>query len=452
MPILPEHIMVILNAFAPVFSERVWDWAQVLVIGAILAPKRRTVTAILRVMGLSQEAQYQNYHRVLNRAQWSSLTVSRILLGLLVQVFVPSEEAIVLSADETLERRRGPKIAGVSCFRDAVRSSHKNKVKSYGLRWVSMALLAAVPWSQRRWALPFLAVLAPSAKTNAAAGQRHKTSIDWICQMIGQVSRWLPQRQLVLVVDGALAARKLARRCAACREQVTLVTRLQWNARLFDLPGPRPPGRRGRQRVIGERQPKLDAWLADPHAPWQRCQVAWYNGQLYTVDLLSQVALWHAYGEPPVLGRWVIIRDPAGKLRPCVLFATDPHAAPEQIVAWYVMRWNHEVTFEEVRAHLGFETQRQWNPLAVARSSPAILGLFSFVTLLAQHLLASNELPVRTTAWYTKSSATFSDVLAYVRRNLWPTIDFPKAAGELYSVEIPRSLFDIWIDTLSCAA
>lgn len=450
MLILPEHIMVILNAFAPVFSERVWDWARILGVGAILAPKRRTVTAILRVMGLSQEGQYQNYHRVLNRATWSSLVASRILVGLLVQAFVPAGEPVVLSADETLERRRGRKISGLGCFRDAARSSRTNKVKSFGLRWVSMALLASVPWSPRRWALPFLTVLAPSAKADEAAEQRHKSSIDWICQMIGQVSRWLPQHKLVLVVDGALAARKLARRCAACRTPVTLVTRLQCNARLFDLPGPRQPGQRGRDRVVGARQPTLDDWLADPHAPWQRCQVAWYNGQQHTVDWLSQVALWYTYGEPPVLGRWVIVRDPAGKLEPCLLFVTDPAALPAQIIAWYVMRWNHEVTFEEVRAHLGFETQRQWNDLAIARSSPAILALFSVVTLLTHHRLSSGELPVRATAWYTKSSATFADALAFVRRDLWTSIEFPKAAPDPAFLEIPRSLFDIWVDTLSC--
>lgn len=449
MPILPEHIMVILSAFVPVFSDRVWDWAQRLGVGAILAPKQRTVSAILRVLGLSQDQQYQNYHRVLNRAQWSGLQVSRILLGLLVAAFVPVGETIVLSADETLERRRGAKIAGIGCFRDAARSSRRNKVKSYGLRWVSMALLARVPWSGRRWALPFLTVLAPSAQL--ADGQRHKSSIDWIGQMVKQVSRWLPGRQIVLVVDGALAARKLARQCAACRLPATLVTRLPSNARLFDLPGPRRPGQRGRVASIGQRQPKLDQWLSDRHAPWQRCVVSWYNGQQRTVEVLSQVALWHTYGEPPVLGRWVIVRDPAGKFLPCRLFATDPTASPAQIVAWYVMRWSHEVTFEEVRAHLGFETQRQWNAWAVARSSPALLGLFSLVTLLAQHRLAAAELPVRSTAWYTKSSATFSDVLAFVRRDLWATLVFPKAATSPDFVEIPSPLLDIWIDTLSFA-
>jgi hypothetical protein len=449
---LPPEIMTILNEFAPLFSDRVWVWAQVLAIGAILTPNRRTVTACLRIMGLGQDRWFQNYHRVLNRAQWSSLDVSRVLLRLLVTAFVPADEAVVVAADETLERRRGPKISGISCFRDAARSSRTNKVKSFGLRWVNMALLVPVPWSMRVWALPFLTVLAPSKATDEAEGRRHKSSIDWVMQMITQVHRWLPDRQLVLVVDGALAAYKLALRCVALDGAVTFVTRLQWNARLFEPPPPHQPGQRGRTRLVGDRQSKPQDWLADPHTPWRRCVVPWYNGQRRTVDLISRVALWYTYGVPPVMGRWVIVRDPSGALEPCVFFATDPNATPEQIIAWYVMRWSQETTFEEVRAHLGFETQRQWNPLAVARTSPALLGLFSFVTLLAHRLTIPDTLPVRSTAWYAKPTATFSDVLAYVRSYLWSHPDFPRTVPDPCSVKIPAPLFDIWIEALSYAA
>ena len=191
----PTEIMVILGSFAQVFSERTWDWVQVLIVGAILAPSKRTVSSVLRVVGLSHEKQYQRYHRVLNRAKWSSLQVSKILLGLLVVAFVVSGGSIVLGADETLERRKGKQIKAKGVFRDAVRSSGKYIVKAFGLRWVSMMMLVSVPWSSRVWALPFLTTLAPSAKTNLANGKRHKTSIDWVLQMISQVRRWLPDRQ-----------------------------------------------------------------------------------------------------------------------------------------------------------------------------------------------------------------------------------------------------------------
>ena len=235
---LPPELMIILTHFAPLFSERVWDWARVLVAGAILAPGKRTVTSALRVMGLSEEKQFQNYHRVLNRAKWSAPDASRILLGLLVSVFVGMGVPLVIGADETLERRKGDEIKAKGVFRDSARSSRKYTVFSFGLRWVSMMALVPVPWSTRVWALPFLTVLAPSKRTNEANGKRHKTSIDWIMQMITAVRRWVPDKIIVLVVDGGLVAVKLGLRCAGFLNPVTCISLLRLDARLFDEPGP----------------------------------------------------------------------------------------------------------------------------------------------------------------------------------------------------------------------
>lgn len=449
---IPPKIMVLMQQFAPVFSVRIWDWVQVLVVGAILAPGRRTVTSILRVMGLHDERQFQNYHRVLNRVRWSGVEVSAILLRLLVDAFIPADGVVVLGADETLERRRGAHIAGLGCFRDAARSTARNKVKSMGLRWVSLMLLTSVPWSRRIWALPFLTVLAPNQATHAAQGKRHKTSLDWVQQMTTQTRRWLPNRRIVLVVDGALAALKLGQRCHDYRQPVTYVTRLQLNARLFDLPPEPAPTQRGRKRVVGQRQPKPSDYLTDPHTVWQTVTVNWYDGQPRSLRCVSQVALWYTCGKPPLLGRWVVLSDPTHKLKPCVLFATDPNATPQHIIQWFIMRWSVEVTFEEVRAHLGFETQRQWNALAVARSSPAILGLFAFITLLAHHLSPASTLPVRSTAWYAKSEATFADVIAYVRAYLWTHTHFPTARFYPSSLNIPPPLLQLWVDALCYAA
>jgi hypothetical protein len=221
------------------FSARLWEWAQVLLVGAILAPGKRTVTAALRVLGLKEDKQYQNYHRVLNRAKWSGLQASQILLGLLVTVFVSAGVPIVLGADETLERRRGEKIKAKGIFRDAVRSSHKYTNYSSGLRWVSMMLLVSLPWSDRVWALPILTMLAPSPKTNAANNKGDKSSIDWVGQMVGAVRRWLPERAVVLVVDGGMTAVKLGLRCARYGQPTTLVSRLRLDAVLHASPGPR---------------------------------------------------------------------------------------------------------------------------------------------------------------------------------------------------------------------
>jgi hypothetical protein len=135
MEALPREIVRVLRVFEDVFSERVWDWVQVLVVGAILTPGQRTVAAVLRVMGLSDERQYQNYHRVLNRARWSSRELSRRLLSVLIAVFVPGDAPVLVGLDETLERRRGAKIAAKGIYRDPVRSSKSHVPSCVGASW-----------------------------------------------------------------------------------------------------------------------------------------------------------------------------------------------------------------------------------------------------------------------------------------------------------------------------
>jgi DDE superfamily endonuclease len=452
MLILPEQIMLLLKVFAPVFSERVFEWVKVLVVGAILAPHKRTVSAVLRVMGLSDEAQFQNYHRVLSRAVWDSLEVSKLLLGLLVMTFVGLGVPLVLGADETLERRNGQRILAKGLFRDAARSSQKHVVHSYGLRWVSMMLLVHIPFSERVWALPFLSVLATSQKADQKMGRRHKTSIDWIGQMIRVVRRWLPTRPLVLVVDGGLAAVRLGLHCAADRVGIIFVSRLRLDAALYDEPLPQPTGKRGKKPKKGPRQPSLASRLNSPTMGWETHQVAWYGGRQRVVEIATGCALWYRSGFDPLPIRWILVRDSLGKFPPAAFFATDQAASPLQILAWVIARWGIEVTFEEVRAHLGFESQRQWSPNAILRTSPALLGLFSFITLLAHHLSRSSPLPTRTAAWYRKAQPTFSDAIAYVRHYLWLNVNFPNSPAQPRLVAFPEPFVRGLMDTLCYAA
>ena len=161
----------LLEPFAPLFSKRVFKHVQVLVAGAILAPGRRTVSSALRAMGLDQHKRFHRYHRVLSRASWSSLEASRVLLGLVLEAFVPEGGPLVVGIEETLERRYGKKIAAKGIYRDPVRSTHETFVKSSGLRWVRVMLLVEVPWAARAWALPFLCALAPSERYAAKRGR-----------------------------------------------------------------------------------------------------------------------------------------------------------------------------------------------------------------------------------------------------------------------------------------
>ncbi len=452
MLILPPEIMQVLRPFAQAFSDRIWDTVQLLIVGAILTPGKRTIAAILRIMGLSEERQFQRYHRVLNRATWSGLRLSQILLGLLIAAFLAAGAPLIIAADETLERRKGRKIKQKGAFRDAVRSSKTRTVTSFGLRWLSMMLLVPVPWSQRVWALPFLTVLAPSAQTNLANGKRHKTSIDWLAQMIALVRRWVPARPIVLVVDGGLAAVKLGLHCARLVVPVTYVSRLRLDAVLHDPPPPPLAGKRGPKPKKGTRQASLKARLKDATTGWEVARVAWYGGVARQVELVSGTALWYTPGADPLPLRWVLVRDPLAQFAPQAFFSTDLAATAVQIVEWFVLRWSEEVTFEEARAHLGLETQRQWSDRAIARTTPVLLGLFSLITLLAHRLAAGGEVPVRRAAWYRKREATFADALALVRQQLWSSVKFTNSAVKSGVIPIPSSVLHGLVDTLCYAA
>jgi hypothetical protein len=442
MLILPKKIIHLLREFESAFSERIWEWAKVLLVGAILAPGERTVTAILRVMGLANEKQFQNYHRVLNRAKWSSRELSRILFLILVRLFVPRGTPLIVGIDETIERRRGAKIAAKGIYRDPVRSSKKQLVKTSGLRWISMMLLTPIPWAQRVWALPFLTVLAPSERYAQERKRRHKTISDWGRQMIRQLRRWLPDCYIVVVGDSAYAVLQLLACAARMIQPVTVVTRLRLDAALYDEPPERQADTKGRPRLKGKRQPSLQERLKDPKTIWQRLTVNWYGGKTRVVDAATGTAVWYHPGEPTVSIRWVLIRDPDGKFDPTALLCTDQAVSPTQIIEWFVLRWQVEVTFHEVRTHLGVETQRQWSDLAILRTTPALLGLFSLVTLFAHQLLDGRALPLRQAAWYDKALPTFTDTLALVRQHFWPVVFSFMSPAKPDMVEIPRPLFE----------
>ena len=448
MPALPPEMIVLLAPFAHLFSDRVWLHAQVLVVGAILAPGKRTVSSCLQVMGLAWEYHFTNYHRVLNRAQWSALQASKILLGVLVLVFVPPGVPIVLGADDTVERRSGRQIKAKGCYRDAVRSSKKHLVHCFGLKWVSMMVLVPVPWAKRVWALPFLTVLCWPRKSPHQ--RRHKSTVGWVRQMMKQVRRWLPERLLVLVVDGGFAAVALALACG--ESEVVMVARLRLDAALYHPPAPCSPGKRGRKPTKGKRQRSLAVWAARSDTPWEQVTVDWYGGQRKALWVFSRTALWSTPGWAPVAIRFVLVRDPEGKLPDAAFFCTDLQATPEQILRWVVMRWSVEVTFEEARAHLGVETQRQWSDRAIARTTPVLLGLFSLVTVLALRLRPSGQIPVETTAWYHKAEPTFSDCMTLVRHHLWRARYFVNSAPKTEYMHLPREAFECLLNDLPLAA
>ena len=291
-------------------------------------------------------------------------------------------------------------------------------MKASGLRWLSLMLLVPILWAGRVWALPFLTALAPSERYCRERGRAHKKLTDWGRQLALQARRWMPGREMVLVADSGFAALELL--AALVRRGMTCVTRLRLDAALYEPAPPRRPGAIGRPRTKGRRLPTLAEVLADRATPWRRVAVpGWYGEGERVVEIHSGTAVWRHAGMPVVPIRWVLLRDPHGRFDPQALLCTDQERMPLQIVGWFVQRWQLEVTFREVRDHLGVETQRQWSDKAVARTTPCLLGLFSIVTLLAARLDHRTRLRVSAAAWYRKKRPTFSDTLAAVRREVW---------------------------------
>ena len=453
MRTLPTTMIQVLAPFAPLFSQRVWRHVQVLLAGAILAPGRRTVSSALHAMGLDQQKQFHRYHRVLNRASWSSREASRVLLGLLVEAFVP-EGPLVLGVDETLERRWGKRIAPKGIYRDPVRSSHEHFVKTSGLRWISVTLLAPIPWAGRVWALPFLSALAYSERYAKEQGKRHKKLTEWAWQLLLQVRRWQPERQIVAVADGGYASLKLLDRCRRISNPITFITRLRLDAALYEPAPPREAGQMGRPRLKGKRLPNLSVVAEDPATMWEPITVAsWYGAEERTVEVASSTALWYSTGLPAVPLRWVLIRDPQEEFATQALLCTELCTSPERIITWFVRRWQMEAAFQEVRQRLGFETQRHWSEMAVLRTAPALLGLFSLVTLLAHRRIAKGAGAVRRTAWYAKKHPTFSDALALVRKQLWAQeAAFCGSLRETETVKVPREFVERLTDAVCYTA
>src|SRR3954465_6983532 len=258
-----------MRPFQGQFTVAVWRHALVLVCGALLAPGRRTVAAALRVMGLGEVAGFAVYHRVLSHGHWCSRALAHRLLLLLVAAFVP-HGPVVVGIDDTIERRRGACIAAKGIYRDPVRSSRGHFVKASGLRWLSVMLLAPVPWARCVWGLPFLTVLAPSERYAAEQGKRHKKLTDWGRQALLQGARRLPGRPRGARADSSFSAIALLRDLAP---HLTVVTRLRLDACLCEPPPPRRPKARGRPPVRGARLPSLAERVRDPRTPWRRIAI-----------------------------------------------------------------------------------------------------------------------------------------------------------------------------------
>ena len=413
---VPQILRVWMQAFRSQFTTPSWEHVLVLIMGTVLAPGKRTISACLRMTGRAGTPRFSSYHQILNRARWDPRAIANVLLLMIVQRFVP-DGPIVIGLDDTIERRWGRKIAARGIYRDPVRSSHGHFVKASGLRWLSFMVLTPVPWAGVVKALPVLTLLAPSERANTIKGGRHKLLTDWARQGALQICRWLPGRRIIFVGDSSFAVHELVH---AIKGRATLISRLRLDANLFAPPPARTARTPGRPAQKGAPLPKIKTLLSNPKTQWHRiCVSAWYGRkQEKILEITSDIAIWYRPGTPPATIRWVLVRDPEGKRDPQAFFSTDVTLDPAEIISLFVRRWQVEVTFAETRAHLGVETQRQWSDKAILRTTPALLGIYSLITLWACNLLDDTSAPYAA-SWYRKTTLTFTDAIGAVRLTLW---------------------------------
>lgn len=417
MMILPKEFSEQISVFGPLFRKKVFDQVKVLFLGSLITVGRRTVCGVLRVVGLSEDRCFHKYHRVLSRAKWSCLRGAQLLLGLLVDTFIDKSSPLIFGIDETIERRWGAKIKARGIYRDAVRSSHSHFVKTSGLRWMSLMLLSPIPWAKRVWALPFFTVLAPSVRYYEQSKRSHKKLTDWARQMILQLHRWLPGRQIIVVADGTYTCYELL---DSVRQLVSLISPIRLDARLFNSPKANPAGKRGPKPKYGTRQITLEKRLEDGRVKWQEVIIPnWYGKANKKMLITTGKSIWYKSSFPTIELQWVLLKDPEGKLESRAIQCTDLNLSAMDIIDFFIRRWTVEVTFQEVRTHLGVETQRQWSDMAIARTTPVLMGLFSLTTLLAHQLNEQNKLTVNRSAWYQKEQPTFADAIASVRYEIW---------------------------------
>lgn len=419
----PTEFQDTISNFSVAFRKDVWIKVEMLLLGAIICPGSRTVCNVLRSIGLRWEKNFPKYHRVLNKDKWSAKKLSGILLGLLVGAFIEKEEALVFGIDDTIERRWGRRISKRGIYQDPVRSTKSHFVKCSGLRWLSVMLLSPMPWLKKGmyWALPVLTVLCPSKRYYTDRDKSVKKLTGLARQTIGWLARCCRvfDRRVFLTGDGSFATLELF--VHSQQMGVGLIARMKMNARLYHLPpGEYPKGKRGPKPPVGERLSGMEERLVHKDTVWESMEFSeWYGEKDKQMMVTSGIAIWRKSNTMLVRIKWVLLKDPEGKLKPTLLGCTDYETETREIVCFFVRRWRVEVTFAEVRRHLGVETQRQWSDLAIDRTTPSLMALFSIVCLLAKKLDDIQKIIPNRASWYKKEGVTFSDVLAAVRLEIF---------------------------------
>jgi DDE superfamily endonuclease len=411
---LPKQVRRIFDPVKPAFSRPVHSRFVLLALAAILTLGGRTITNLLRVLGLLAPGHPSSYHRVFSRDRWLLSPLARRYAAAVLTRFVP-RGTVLLAGDDTVTEHTGPHVYGKGRHRDPVRSTHTYTAFRWGHKWVVLTVLVAVPWASRRWALPLLVALYRPKEENLKRGQRHKTPAQLLGQMVRMLKRWFPDRTFVVTADGNYASHKLAELAAGTPQRWTLVSLFYPDANLFEPPP--PYSGRGRPRIKGKELPS-PAKVVENTRQRQTLVVAWYGGGRRRVEVVSGTGLWYKGGRPPVNLRWVYVHDKSGTHRDQYFFTTDATMSVRSLIETYTGRWNIETTFEEVRSYLRLQTTRGWRRDTVLRMGPCLFGLYTVVAWLYAEL-PGRWSQARVVNWPGKRDVTFSDAITVVRRWLW---------------------------------
>lgn len=421
MSILPKAAEPLISAFSVAFTRPTFQRVTLLIVGAILSLRHRTVTGMLRALGSLARGHWSDFHRVLCCRVWSTWPLGKLLAAMILE-WVGDDQPVIVPMDDTHPQHKGKHVYGKGCYHDACRSTHRHLVWVWGHKWVVLAIHVKFPFCSRPWALPVLCALYRPEELNQQERRRHKTPIRLATQLIATLIHWFPTRRFILLGDGGYASHELARFCYLHRRHVTLISRFHPQANLYEPPPNRRRGQAGRPRVKGRKLPKPQELVQ--RAKGRRFTVDWYGGRTRRVELTWGEGHWYqarnSGGLVPV--RWVFVHDLSGTHRDEYFYSTDPTLTPQRIVSLYTARWSIEVTFQEVRVHLGLATVRNWSKTSVLRTAPCLLGLFSLVSLIFARATAGKTPKVRSAGWYPKQQATFSDAMRAVRRLCWQEI------------------------------
>jgi DDE superfamily endonuclease len=445
---LPLLVAQLLQLFEPAFYRPTFQRVSLLLVAAILSRGRRTIAAMLWVVRPLARGHSSDYHRIFSRSPWSQWLVGKVLAALVMEL-VPADRPVVISVDDTIAGHRGDRVYGKGCHRDAVRSTRSRMVFKWGHRWVCLAVNVRFFFAARCWALPVICALYRPRELDLAEGRRHKSTIELAQGLIAVLLRWFPDRRFIVLADGDYGSHRLARFARRHRKRLTLVSKFYPDAALYDPPPP-PTGNKGRPRLKGERRPSPHQKVAGSKPI--SATVCWYGGQDRRVQYVSKEAYWYQARHGMVNLRWVFVQDRQGTHRDEYLFSTDPQMSAEQIISLYTARWSIEVTFQEVREHLGFEKTRQWKPSSVLRMTPCLLGLFSVICVIYARMMKDQRRKPAMLGRYRKEQLTFSDVLFAVRRLLWAQTILPGAVGNELLQKITPRCRDVRLDRLADAA